>query len=75
MQGLEPIQGAYGRTYNSLKAAQADMDAGKDFLCANGHSYCNRQDLHKDFAQIRIRYGLGLRKAGMLTIKPMEKVL
>lgn len=65
---LEPITGAYGRTYNSLASAQKDFDAGKDFLCANGHSYCNKQDL-KDYASIHVRYGKNLTKQGTIIVR------
>ncbi len=36
MFGLTPLIPAYGRDYKSLKAAQADFDAGKGFLGVSG---------------------------------------
>ncbi len=38
MFGLTPLIPAYGRDYKSLKAAQADFDAGKDFLGVSGQA-------------------------------------
>lgn len=34
--GIEPLSGAYGRDYTSIKKAQADFDAGKDFKMPGG---------------------------------------
>ena len=64
MFGLEPLVGAYGRTYNSLKAMQEDFDKGLDFRCASGR-YANKEDL-KDFAEVTVRYGKDFRKVGRL---------
>jgi len=70
MFGVSPLVPAYGRTYTSLEAAQADLDAGKDFTTASGH-YIGRDELLKlDFVEIRCRYGRGLRRTGILQVRP-----
>lgn len=47
---------AYGHDYNSAKAAQADWDAGKDFIVASVGKYINRDDAAREQLQIMIRY-------------------
>lgn len=65
--GIEPLVPAYGRSYNSLKVAQEDFDAGKDFKTAFGQ-YATKSELKKDFDSIRIRYGKNLSKSGVLKV-------
>jgi len=50
---------AYGRDYESAKAALADWNDNKDFIVATISSpydgkYCNKQDLPNE--QVKIRY-------------------
>ncbi len=44
MLGLTPLMPAYGRDYKSKKAAQADFDAGRDFVASDGR-YIGKGDL------------------------------
>ena len=65
--GVEPLSGAYGRDYTSIKAAQADFDAGKDFRTAGG-SYVGKSELANDgVTQIDIRYAKNQKK-GVLKV-------
>jgi hypothetical protein len=67
MFGLEPLQGAYGRDYTSLKSLQADFDAGKDFVCSSG-AYVNKEDLqNENLKQVRVRY-CKLTKTGFIKV-------
>lgn len=59
---------AYGRDYTSLAKAQADWDAGKDFIIQDimdpyDGKPCNKEDM-KD-RHVNVRYGR-LRKIGRL---------
>lgn len=44
MFGIAPLLPADGRDYKSKAAAQADLDAGKDFLTVSGQR-ANKSDL------------------------------
>lgn len=67
MFGVSPLVPAYGRDYKSMKAVQADFDADKDFLTAEGQ-YINRpQVVELGLNRIQVRYGK-LRKTGMLKV-------
>lgn len=70
MLGVSPLAPAYGRNYASLRAAQADLDAGRDFLCPDGR-YCGLQELQQlGLLQVQVRYGRGLTRTGMLQVRP-----
>jgi len=61
---------AYGREYNSLKAVQADFDAGKDFRTPGGQYISIKELLNMGgISTIMCRYGKGLTKSGILKIK------
>lgn len=68
------ITPAYGRDYTSIKAVQADFDAGKDFVYQSfdGSGYVGKADFEVG-ARIQARYGK-LRKVGMVTVKAEQKV-
>ena len=71
MFGVTPLLPAFGRDYKSKAAAQADFDAGKDFISAYG-SYINRE--HWKFhpgQQIEVR-SANKRKVWMLTAPAVE---
>jgi hypothetical protein len=69
------ITPAYGRDYRSKKAAQADLDAGRDFILCDLTSPwdgrpINRPQLAEQGArQVNVRFGKG-RKVAVLTVKP-----
>ena len=70
LYGIEPIQAAYGRSYTSIKAAQADFDNDLDFIMANG-SYVNKPQLvEMGVTMIDFRYGKGNTKKDCLKCKP-----
>lgn len=58
---------AYGRDYKSLKAVQADFNAGKDFRLntPSGDTYCSIRDFNGK-GRIQVRYAK-LAKVGFLT--------
>jgi hypothetical protein len=71
-EGMETsmtISGAYGRDYKSLKAAQKDWDANKDFtmrdLFHGGGTYVNKEDAANMREAIMVRYDQD-RKIGRL---------
>jgi len=69
LYGIEPIQAAYGRSYTSIKAAQADFDNDLDFKMANG-SYVNKPQLvEMGIERIDLRYGKGGTKKNCLKCK------
>lgn len=69
LHGVEPLLPAYGRDYKSLREAQADLDAGRDFATP-GHGYIGRQELLRmGVVKIRVRYRK-LTQTGFLTINP-----
>lgn len=71
MLGLEPLTPAYGRDYRSLRAAQADLDAGRDFQTPAG-PYVGIEELRRiGVRSIGLRYGR-LRKYGVLRVKAAE---
>ena len=68
MFGVAPLTPAYGRDYKSLKTAQADFDADKDFNTAMGQ-YVNKPQLRNmGLKQIQVHFSK-LRKTGMLKVK------
>lgn len=68
MYGVAPLTPAYGRDYKSLKAAQADFDADKDFNTAM-KQYVNRPQIKElGLKQIQVHFDK-LRKTGMLKVK------
>ena len=65
--GLEPLQPAYGRDYKSLKQAQIDFNADKDFATAMGQYINKPQVVDMNMSQIRVRYDSN-RKTGFLKV-------
>jgi hypothetical protein len=53
--GIEPLQGAYGRTYKSAKTLNEDWNAGKDFRCPSGQM-CSIRDFGEGII-LEARYG------------------
>jgi len=70
MYGVSPLVPAYGRTYASLRAAQADLDAGRDFRCPDGRYIALPELQQLNLRQVQVRYGRGLTKTGMLQVRP-----
>jgi hypothetical protein len=68
MYGISPLSPAYGRDYTSKAAAQADLDAGKDFATPSGR-YVNAADLRAAGVKtVQVRFG-NLRKTAVLVVK------
>lgn len=66
---IEPAYG-YGRDYKSKVAAQADLDAGKDFVGQPSGQYLSVRDLRAmGLTSITLRYGKR-RKVATLQVKP-----
>jgi hypothetical protein len=66
---IEPAYG-YGRDYRSKAAAQADLDAGKDFIGQPSGQYLSVRDLRAmGLTSITLRYGKR-RKVTTLEVKP-----
>lgn len=72
MLGVSPIVPAYGRDYRSLAAAQADLDAGRDFVTPGGQYIGREQLLRLGMAAVAVRYG-HLRKVGMMKVRPAQE--
>lgn len=67
MIGVEPLSPAYGRDYRTLREAQAHLDAGKDFVAANGQ-YIGLQELQRlGLREVRVRFARST-KTGLLKI-------
>ena len=69
LYGIEPLTGAYGRSYTSIKAAQADFNADKDFrMCGGG--YVNKPQLVEiGVTMVDFRYGKGNTKKDCLLVQ------
>lgn len=63
MNWIEVI-GAYGRTYNSQAAVQADWDADKDFRLAGHSAVTNKSDCEQMGVKVIVRYGKGAERGG-----------
>lgn len=61
MIGVFPLVGAYGRDYYNRADLEKDFRDGKDFLCANGHTYASIKDFARG-SSVSFRYA-NLRKA------------
>tara|TARA_R110002126_G_scaffold14054_17_gene59831 strand:+ start:42 stop:290 length:249 start_codon:yes stop_codon:yes gene_type:complete len=62
LYGIEPLTGAYGRSYTSVSKAQADFNDDKDFRMASG-SYINKsQLLEMGVTTIAFRYDSNRKK-------------
>lgn len=70
MFGVSPIVPAYGRTYASLRAAQADLDAGRDFRTPAGQYIALPELQQLNLRQVQVRYGRNLTRTGMLQVRP-----
>jgi hypothetical protein len=69
LYGIEPLMGAYGRSYTSIKVAQADFNNDKDFCMASG-SYVNKPQLvEMGVTMIDFRYGKGNTKKDCLKVQ------
>ena len=72
------ITGAYGRTYNSVKAIKADLVEGKDFMMlAPGYGcYVSLPEILKDSAigSVEVRYGKRGEKVTCFYDKDFEKM-
>lgn len=56
---------AYGRDYNSQRAAKADWEAGKDFRDASTGSYLSIRDAQQHGLKVMIRYSKGRKIMGV----------
>lgn len=54
---------AYGRQYDTLEAARADWNAGKDFRLTTG-PYVSKSEAERHGLSVTVRYGRG--KVGTL---------
>jgi hypothetical protein len=58
------VLGAYGRTYNTQAAVQADWDADKDFRVIGHTSVTNKSDCDAMGIKVIVRYGKGAEQGG-----------
>jgi hypothetical protein len=69
------ITPAYGRDYRSKAAAQADLDANKDFILSDlmspwdGRPINRPQLVEQGHRQVNVRFGKG-RKVAVLEVRP-----
>ena len=72
--GVEPLEPAWGRDYNSIEEVQKDFDNGKEFRTA-GRQYTTKRELKKyipGIDQIRVRYN-NKRATAFLCITKQKK--
>lgn len=73
LYGIEPLTGALGRFYTSIKVAQQDFNLGKEFK-TSGNQYINKAELARmGVIMVDFRYGAGGRKKDCLLVQTEKR--